>query len=546
MKRLYIILIVLLFVILTILFSGIHTRWDFTFDKRHTLSQTTSKILGDINKPIQIKVYLEGDFPSYFKKLSGETRQLLEQFSKINNNIEFELINPLENQLADKLKEKGMEPAEVTIQKSGELTSVMIFPWAEIIYEDKTEQLPLLVSAPGLPIEEQINKSISNLEYAFVNRISKLTRKEKPKIAVLKGNGEWPDIFIADLLMSLREFYRLAPFTLDSLQTQPQQTLQDLLQFNMLLIAGPTEAFTDEEKFALDQFLMHGGSMLIAVDPVKAYKDTLMYKGKTYALNAELNLTDWLFGYGVRLRPVLVKDLMAAPVTLKVGEVAGNPQLEQFPWFYSPLVRPNSSHPIGEQTGEVKLDFVSVVDTLKHGPVKTVLLESSPYTQVVGVPLQINFDEIAKQPDEQQYRNGKQIFGVLLEGKFTSAYKDRVKPLENVPFKEQSQTKMILIADGDILKNDVTKNQPFPLGYDKWSRLQFDNKTFILNAIRYLTDDEGIFMLKNKKITLTLLDKNKFISASNRWRMMSFTVPLLFLLLLFAGIGFWRKRKYTI
>ncbi len=545
MKKLYLILFLLSLAILTVFFAGIRMRKDFTFDKRYTLSKTTRKILAGIDEPVAIRVYLKGDFPSYFKKLSSETRQTLEQFSKINGNIRFEFINPLENHLADQLKKKGMEPAEVTVQKGGELSSVMIFPWAEINYKDKTEQVPLLVPAPGMPVEDQINKSISQLEYAFVNSISKLTRKNKPKIAVLKGNGEWPDIFIADLLMSLREFYRLAPFTLDSLQTHPQKTLEELKNFDMVLMAGPTEAFTDEEKFALDQFLMNGGSMLMAVDPVKAYKDTLMYKGKTYALNAELNLTDWLFGYGVRFRPVLVKDLMAAPVTLKVGEVAGNPQLEQFPWFYSPLVRPNPNHPIGENTGEVKLDFVSVVDTLKHGPEKTVLLESSPYTQVVGVPLQINFDEIAKKPDEQQYRAGKQIFGVLLEGKFTSAYKDRVKPIENIPFREQSQTKMILIADGDILKNDVAKNQPLPLGYDKWSRLQFDNKTFILNAIRYLTDDEGIFMLKNKKIILPLLDKNKFISESNRWRTMSFAVPLLFLLLLFAAIGFWRKRKYT-
>ncbi len=520
-------------------------RWDLTSDRRYTLSETTLKILTKPDKKLLVTVYLEGDFPAYFKKLKDETHSLLEQFQSRNKNIEFEFVNPNKEgeKFVETLIRDGFQPAEISVQKGNELAQIRIFPWAQIKYDDKIEKVPLLVSVAGAGIEEQINQSIENLEYAFAYAVNKVTRKHKPKIAILKGNGEWDDIFIADFLWTLRDFYRLAPFTLDSLETAPEKTLEQLREYDLAVIAGPTEKFTRRDKFALDQFLMNGGRILMMFDPVKAHKDTLFYHYKTYALNAELDTEDWLFFYGVRAKPVLVKDMIAAPVVLQVGELQGNPQLMEFPWVYAPLIKPSNAHPVGKNTGQIKLDFASVLDTLKNPLRKTVLLKSSPYTDLVGVPAEINFEDIARKPDPETFDKGPQIIGVLVEGLFKSAFEGRVKPFET-NFKNQAETKMIIIADGDIVKNDTKEGQPLPLGMDKWSGLQYDNKNFLLNAVHYLADKEGLFLLKNKTVRMSLIDKNKAVTESSFWRWFNLLLPTALSMLFFSVMMFRRKRKY--
>ncbi len=518
---------------------------DFTSDKRHTLSDTTIKIIKKPRKNIHITVYLQGDFPAYFKKLQHETQNLLEEFHRANSRLTFSFVNPEKqgSSFIDKLIGKGFRPAEISVQKGSELSQIRIFPWAEIEYDNRHEKVPLLISLPGAKIEDQINRSIENLEYAFSYAINKVTAPQKPAVAILKGNGEWDDIYIADFLTALRDFYRIAPFTLDSLETSPRETIEQLQSFDLAIIAGPTEKFSRKDKYALDQFLMNGGRLLMLFDPVKAHKDTLFYKYKTYALNAELDTEDWLFFYGVRPKPVLVKDLIAAPVMLKVGDVQGNPQLLEFPWVYSPLVTPEKSHPIGKNTGKVKLDFVSPLDTLKNQLKKTVLLRSSPYTDIQGVPAEINFEDIARKPDKKRYNKGPQILGVLIEGVFKSAFRGRVKPVDS-EFKSQARTKMIVITDGDIIKNDIKKGQPLPLGLDKWSGIQYDNKNFLLNAVHYLADKEGLFLLKNKSVRLSLIDKNKAVADAGFWRMVNLVLPLILLTVIFLTAMWWRKRKY--
>jgi len=535
---------IILFLLLVLVVAGARWRLDMTRDQRFTLSPASLEVMDRVKEPLEIKVYLKGDFPSYFRKLAEETRTLLEQFHAANPRIHFQFINPVEENLAETLTKKGMEPAQITVRKNNRLQQLEIFPWAEITYRGRTETVPLMVRGQGEPVEEQINRSIENLEYAIAGGIHRISLSAKPSIAVLKGHGEWDDLHIADLLMSLRPYYRLAPFTLDSLKINPGATLSQLKKFDMILLAGPTKAFGDTAKYALDQYIMNGGRMFLAADPVHAYKDTLMKQGKTYALNAELNLTDWLFAYGVRMEPELVKDLVAAPVMLKTGEVAGNPQLEPFPWYYSPLAIPNPHHPITKNTGRVKLDFASPVDTLKTGPRKTVLLHSSPYTQTVGVPLQINFSEIGREPDPQRYRGGIKNYAVLVEGRFTSAYANRTKPFD-APNLNEGQSRIIVAADADILRNDTEHGRPLPLGYDKWSRMTYDNKTFMLHAIDYLLDSSGLIALKNKEYHIPLLDKNKVVAKGDFWAAFNTFLPVLFWML--AGLLWmaWRRKKYA-
>lgn len=520
---------------------------DMTQDQHFTLSKASKKVVNNVNKPTQVIVFLKGDFPSYFKRLANETENLLADFHQQNAKIDYIFINPIEEgeDYVKALIDQGLQPAEINLQKSGKMEQVMVFPWAIIKQGDKEIPVSLLSSAYSASMEDQIEKSIENLEFALTNGLYLMTAKKQRKIAVLKGNGELDDLHIADFLRSVGKKYRLAPFTLDSVAVNPAKTLEELQEFQLAVMAKPTEKFDKKEKYVLDQYLMNGGKLLLLIDAVKAHKDTLMYRGKTYALNAELNLTDLLFTYGVRINPKLVKDLIAAPVVLKVGQVGNKPQLEQFPWLYSPLAQPNKHHPIGKNLEMVKLDFVSPIDTLKNAIDKTILLTSSPKTQLVGVPTEINFEEIGKKPDLNLFTAGIQTFGVLLEGRFKSAYNHRVKPFKIDKNKEIGQSAMIIISDGDIIKNQVDKGQPLPLGYDKWSKLNYDNKQFLLNAVDYLMDKTGVISLKNKEVKLKFLDQNKIIAELRFWQWLNFLTPLLLIGIFGFMFHYWRQKKYT-
>jgi len=546
-KKKNIILVLLGLLAINILVNQFDIKIDMTQDQRFTLSKATEKVIAKVQQPTQVMVFLKGDFPSYFQRLANETRNLLTDFNEQNKQIDYVFINPLEKDDAyvQALINKGLQPAQISLQKNGKIEQVMVFPWAIIKQGNQEIPVSLLTDSYSQNMTDQIQKSIENLEYALANGLHLINAQKEQKIAVIKGNGELDDLHIADFLMQIGKKYRLAPYTLDSVATQPQKTLQALQNYDLAIVAKPTERFSEKEKFVLDQYLMNGGKMLLLLDAVKAHKDTLMVKGKTYALNAELNLTDLLFSYGVRIEPKLVKDIIAAPVVLKVGQVGNRPQLEQFPWFYSPLAQPNKKHPIGKNLEMVMLDFVSPIDTLKNSVKKTILLSSSPKTQLVGVPTEINFDEIGKKPDLEKYIAGKQIFGVLLEGNFKSAYNHRVKPIKINKVLENGTTALIVISDGDVIKNQTDKGKPLELGFDKWSKMKYDNKQFLLNAVDYLMDKSGVISLKNKEVKLHLLDQNKLVAELRKWQLINILLPLVLIGIFGWAYHYYRKKKYT-
>ena len=540
-------IVLLALILINFISNHFDYKIDMTQDRRFTLSKASVDVIEQVEDPIQIIVLLKGDFPSYFKRLANETESLLQDFHDKNPHIDYVFIDPIKegDDYIKELINKGLQPAEMNLRKGGKLEQVLVFPWAIIKQGKKEIPVSLLTDRYSQNIEEQIEKSIENLEYALVNAIHLMNAKKEQKIAVIKGNGELDDMHIADFLMSLGNKYRLAPYTLDSVSSNPVKTLKDLQMYDLAIVAKPTEKFSEQEKYVLDQFLMKGGRMLMMLDAVKAHKDTLMYRGKTYALNAELNLTDMLFAYGVRISPKLVKDIIAAPVVLKVGQVGNRPQLEQFPWFYSPLAQPNTQHPIGKNLDMVMLDFVSPIDTLKNGTQKTVLLSSSPKTQLVGVPVEINFDEIGEKPDLEAYTAGKQIFGVLLEGKFKSAYNHRIKPVKAEGALENGKSALIVISDGDVVKNQIDQGKPLELGFDKWSKMKYDNKAFLMNAVDYLMDKTGVISLKNKEVKLRFLDKNKLVSDLSFWQIINIIIPLLLIGIMGFSYQYFRKKKYS-
>ncbi|WP_438976714.1 gliding motility-associated ABC transporter substrate-binding protein GldG [Polaribacter sp.] len=524
--------------------QSFYKRFDLTEDQRYTLSNTTTSILAKVNKPLFITVYLEGDFPSEFKRLQVETRQYLEELAAENNNIKIHFENP-DNQREDLIK-KGMMPSQLTVEEDGKLSEAIIFPWAEVNFEEKTQIVSLLPTAIVASQEEQLQKAVENLEYSFSNAIHTITRKNKKSIAVLTGNGQMQDIYMYSFLSELAKKYKLAKFTLDSVTKNPKQTLQDLTSLDLAIIAKPTQKFTEKEKFTLDQFITNGGKTLWMLDNVQADQDSLLASGKMLAYPRDLNLTDLLFSYGVRLNTSLVKDLYAAQISLATGRVGNQTQYQNLDWFYHPLVGGNPNHPITKNTAPIRLQFTNQIDTLKNDILKIPLLMSSPLTQKIGTPTIIELQSIAEEPQEKDYVSGNQLLGVLLEGDFKSAYKNRVKPFETNLFKENAKNnKMIVIADGDVGKNQILKGKPTDLNRDKWTGQTFGNKDFLINAVDYLLDDTGLINLRNKTLKINILDKQKAYKERTFWQFINVALPLILLFSFGFVFNYLRKRKYS-
>tara|TARA_R110002073_G_scaffold336490_1_gene534006 strand:+ start:27272 stop:28912 length:1641 start_codon:yes stop_codon:yes gene_type:complete len=524
--------------------QSFYKRYDLTQDQRYTLSEVTTSILDDINRQLIIRVYLEGDFPSEFKRLQIETRQFLEELRTKNSNIRIQFINPDDQR--ERLVKAGMIPSQLTVEEDGKLSNAIIFPWAEIDHKKKTEIVSLLPNGIRQSQEEQLEAAIENLEFSFSSAIHNITQKKKKKVAVITGNGELPDIQLYSFLNEVRKKHHLAKFTLDSVAKNPARTLKDIQTFDLTIIAKPTQAFSEEEKMVLDQFIMNGGKTLWMIDNVQADTDSLYNNGRMLAYPRDLNLTDLFFSYGIRINTSLIQDLYASKIPLATGNVGGQPQFQNLAWFYHPLAGGNPHHPITKNTAPVRMRFANQIDTLESKIKKTPLLVSSILTRKIGTPSIIELQSIAEEPKEQDYTAGNLLFGVLLEGEFKSTYANRIKPFDISNFANNSNAnKMVVIADGDIGKNQILKEKPTDLSTDKWTGEQFGNKEFLLNAVDYLLDDTGLIELRNKTLQLNLLDKQRAFQDKTYWQFINVALPLLLLFGFGFVFNYLRKRKYS-
>ena len=543
-KKKHIIFLLIGLVLINYLSQSYYQRIDLTKDKRYTLSDVTTSILDKVDSQLIIRVYLEGEFPTEFKRLQIETRQYLEELKAENSKIKVRFVNP--DGRGDQLLRSGMYPSQLTVEEGGKLSNAIIFPWAEVIYGKKRELVSLLPDGVIQSQEQQFEAAIENLEYSFSNAINNVTRNRTQKIAVLRGNGELQDIYLVSLLSEVRKKYRLAPFTLDSVAKDPETALKALRSFDMIFVAKPTHAFSEKEKLVLDQFISNGGKSLWMLENVQADTDSLFNDGKMLAYPRDLNLTDLLFSYGVRINTQLVQDLYSAKIRLATGNVGNQTQFQNLPWFYHPQITGNPQHPITKNIGPVRLQFANQIDTLQNGIKKTPLLVSSLLTRKIGTPNFVDLQSIADEPKQEQYQSGYQLFGVLLEGEFNSMYANRIKPYDLKNFKEKSPSnKMIVISDGDVAKNQIAKNQPYDLSVDKWTGEQFGNKEFLLNSIDYLLDDTGLIDLRNKTLQINLLDKQRAYEDRGYWQFLNVVLPLLLLFGFGFGFTYLRKRKYS-
>ena len=529
-------------------------RLDLTKDKRYTLSSTSLHIIEQVKNPLYIKVYMQGELPSEFKRLQLETRQMLEEFQGYNSNIVFEFIDPLEDEATsmDNIKElyrKGLTPINISVDDKGKQSQAMVFPWAIAVYDNKEVNIPLLKNIMGASTTDKVIGSVQHLEYSIADALNKITQAKQKKIAIIKGNGELHEAYIAKFLLQTKESYHIGPFTLDSVAKQPINTLTALKKYDLAIIAKPTEAFSESEKQVLDQYIVSGGKTIWLIDQVVAEMDSLYSPtGSALAFPRDLNLNDFFFKYGVRIYPDLVKDEQGSPIKLATGEQGSATQFQEFNWKFAPQVYPQSKHPIVKNLGGIKFDFANAIDTLKNGIKKTVLLQSSQYSKRIGTPTEINLNSVNEETTPADYLDKGNIpLAVLLEGNFHSMFENRVLAFDQTDFQAKGKPgKMIVISDGDVIKNQLDKNLlPVELGYDQRSGNLYDNKDFLMNCVNYVLDDTGLINIRSKDLNLPLLDKEKVYENYTYIQFLTIGLPIVILTVFGFLFTFLRKRKYS-
>jgi ABC-2 type transport system permease protein len=566
---LQLLLVIVAIVIVNMLSNVYYGRYDLTSEKRYTLSGATKEVLTELDDIVFFRVYLEGEFPAGFKRLRRETKELLDEFRAINKNILYEFINPSASENAAErndtyqlLMQQGLNPTNLQVKTKTGMDQQVIFPGAILSYRDKEIPLELLDAQINVPPEAVLNNSIQNLEFKFADAIHKLSRKVKPRVAFIEGHGELNDRETYDITLALQADYIVERVEINGqVNSLVNRVLDDstsndyrvVPKFAAIIVAKPDSVFSGKDKFIIDQYIMYGGKVMWLIDPVLASMDSMQKAGSTVAVENIIDIQDQLFTYGVRLNTDLIMDLNALPIPIRTGQMGSQPQMDFFPWFYFPVVTPFSQHPIVRNLNTIKTQFVSSIDTLKLANIKkTILLKTSHYSRIVAVPSVVSLAIIGREPDERLYPGPPKTIAVLLEGEFTSNFKNRMPPsiahAKEIGFRELSEpTRMIVISDGDIIRNQfhIPNGYPLPLGYDQFTRETFGNKAFILNAMNYLTDGPGLISIRSRELKLRLLDKTKINKQRVRWQVFNLLVPVLIIIILGSILIWIRKRKYT-
>ncbi len=557
-------------VLLNIIGSFAFYRLDLTAEKRYTLSPSTRKMLNELNDVVYFKVYLEGEFPAGFKRLRNETREMLNQFRAYSDKIEYEFIDPSSGNnkketeaLYNQLAQIGLNATDLRVKEKDGMTSKMIFPGAVVTYRDKEMPLDLLITQVGRPPAEVLNNSVQSLEFGLTNVIRKLTVQQKPKIAFIDGQGELSANYTASIESALSEYYTVEHVRINSqLSALTEHTPRgnDSTSFiiknkyTAIIIAKPDSAFAknEQDKFIIDQFIMRGGKVLWLIDAVNASMDSLQTQERSVVTTNDVNLDDMLFNYGVRLNSNLVVDMNSLPIPVVIDK-KGNQKL--IPWIFFPVLVPTSQHPIVRNLNAIKTEFVGNLDTLETpGIKKTILLSTSRYSRVLNTPVVVSLGFLYQQPDITQFNQPYQPVAALLEGEFVSLFLNRIPPeLAEAPeigfVGKSPKTEMIVVADGDIIKNQLQSGEkgpiPLPLGFDRYTNQQFGNKDFVLNAMNYLCDDSGLLSVRSRDVKLRTLDTARVDNEKLKWQLVNTIVPILLVLVFAVVQGYLRRRRYT-
>ena len=538
----YIFLITIL-VSVNIILSEHFFRLDFTQDKRYSISPVSQKILSSLDGDVYVEIFLDGELSPDYERLKKSIKEKLDQFKAYSNTkLEYRFIDPSaeeDKQMRERgftlIGQRGVQPKYFLEEKNGQKTEKFIFPGAIISYKQNETPVQFLKGNKVQSDEEQINQAVEGVEFELLKAIRKLSIKEFKTIAIIDGHGEPAKENLEDITSTLNEFYAVKRVRLDSITA--------LKGVDLAMIVGPKTPYTEKEKFILDQFITSGGKAFFVYDAIDIRKDSLK-NGETFGLSKNLNLDDLLFKYGVRMNQSVLEDMNCAKTVVQTG-LNGEVQAINFPYY--PVIYQFGLHPIVKNMDAVVLRFAGAIDTVKAiGIKKTILIQTSAQTKEVQVPFQIDLDVLKKDPDPATFTSGSKPVMCLLEGSFTSLYKNRPSPFEGVPVTTKSApSKIIVCADLDMIRNefDAKRNIPVPLGYDRDMRYIFSNKEFVLNSIDYLME-EDLLLVRQKEVVLRPLDVQKIKNDKKYWQIVNILVPILLVLLYGIGRFIWRKKKY--
>jgi len=568
------ILLLIVLLVINLVASIVHSRIDLTKEKRYTLSKATRNLLVGLDDDVQIDVFLKGDFPAGFRKLANSTDEFLQLLKDKNGSkIHYRFVSPLDvmpgsaRNYGDSLINLGAVPINLTVQKNAGESNNIIFPSAVMHYKGRNLLVNLYPGASGRISQEEINSAEALMEYQFAKALDKITKKRNSGIGYDIGNGEPTDGRTYDLVQTLSNDYQFRTINLNTYPSVPDSV-------DVLLIVKPSASFSEDQKFKIDQFIMRGGKLICFIDNLFAEQDSLAFKPETIAFDRNLNLTDLLFRYGLRINTDLIMDLQCDMIPLVVGGTVNNPQFEFLHWNYYPLLSPSAGQSLSKSLGYVSGKFVNSIDTIQAaGITKTPLLVSSANSRIVSTPALISLNENKNAPENEKFKRNAINAAMMLEGKFTSLYRNRVsrKQLDSLraqgdEFRSESpDNKIIIVSDGDVVLNDFVRSEeaanlvPLPMGWNKYTYTEYQkqsefgklfipvaNRDFLLNCIEYLVSDPAISQVKNKDIVLRLLDSKKVRENKLTWQFINIALPIL--LVIIAGLIYQhlRKRKYAV
>ncbi len=548
-------IVILGLIAINIIASFLYFRIDLTSEKRYSLSPATKNVLKNLDDYVYFQVFLDGNLSPSYKRLQKTIIETLDEFKAYNKRlIKYDLIDPAKGKdeatLRNYLKEleyRGLVPSiDYEMSETGTSENV-VWPCAIVTYKGREIPINFIYSnIPGSK-EELINDAIENTEYKLIDGIYRITLQEKSKVAFIKGHGELDVLEINDLALALQDYYIVSQIPIN-------HQLKALDEYKAIIIAAPDSTFDEMDKFIIDQYIMKGGRVLWLIDGALADMDSLQSKSDILAIPNDINLDDMLFNYGARVNKDLVMDYHSAQIPVKTGQVGNQPQFSLFNWYFFPTVANIKGHPIVRNINDIKFEFASSIDTIaKPGIRKTILLSSGNYSRLLNTPSIISLNFLRIKADRSFFNRSNIPMAVLLEGSFTSLYKDRIPDTiakdPDIRFTETSKpNRMIIIGDGNVAKNQVVFRQgkyiPYPLGYDRYTGIMYGNREFLLNCVNYLLDEADIISIRNRDINIRLLDKRKVEINLAIIRTINIVVPILLVCLAGVIIYFFRKRSY--
>lgn len=538
-------------IIINQLIAKFPVRFDLTDEKRYSISEASEDLLKNLDDVVYVEVYLDGELPSGFKRLKKSIAEILDEFSfYAGNNIEYKFIDPsiakstkARNEFYQSIVRKGIRPTNLAFNKDGNKTEKLIFPGAVISYLGQEKAVMLLKGNQSASSEERLNQSIEGIEFELSNAIRILASDQRKRIALIQGHNEPDSLNIAGLNNALLEKYDV--FKVDL----PSRT-KSLKNYDAIIIGKPTTRFSEQEKFKIDQYIMNGGKALFFIDAL--HVDMTEAEGDgTVALPYDLNLTDMLFKYGVRINQNYVQDIVSGNYPIVAGNMGDQPQIRMMPWPFFPVINSFGSHSIVKNMDAISVKFTSNIDTVKaNGIVKTPLLYTSQYSRVITPPVSVSFNDLRNDLNPEIFTAGPQAIGYLLEGTFTSLYKNRILPkgIDKKNFRETGvHSNIIICADGDMIRNEFSlkTGEPLELGVDPFTNTTYANKDFILNGLEYLLNEKGIITAKAKEIKIRPLDKVKVANEKLKWQLINLLLPIVILITYGAMRFYLRKRRYA-